>query len=60
MSFFVLFAFTSILSKILSFVWFFKVTKVCSSLKELSKNLGCAFEVFLLLSSPWTKASTLA
>ncbi len=35
--------FTSILSKILSFIWLFGVTKVCNNLEELSKNLGCAF-----------------
>jgi hypothetical protein len=59
-SFFVLFAFTFVLSRILSYVWLFKVTKIYNNLEELSKNLGCAFVVFLLLSSAWTKATTLA
>ncbi len=48
-----------VLSKILSFVWLFGATKVCISLEELSKNLGCAFAIFPFLSLAWTRATTL-
>jgi hypothetical protein len=48
---FILSTFTFVLSKILFSVWLFGTKKVYNSLEELSKNLGCAFVVFLLLSS---------
>jgi len=47
----VLSTFTFVLTKILSSIWFSRATKVCNNLEEFSKNLGCAFAVFLLLSS---------
>jgi hypothetical protein len=49
--------FTFFLPKILSFVWLFGVTKVCSNLEELLVNPSCAFVVFLLLNSSWTIGS---
>jgi len=55
----ILSTFTFVLSKILSSVWLFGATKVYNNLEKLSKNLGCAFAVFLLLSSTWTRTTTL-
>ncbi len=56
----ILFAFTIVLSKILSSIWLFGTTKVYNNLEELSKNPCCAFVlVLLLLSSTWTRTTVL-